>query len=42
MEDLFAYLHFVVAPQVVDALIIGVALALVALGLTMILSLIHI
>ena len=39
MEDLLAYLHFVVLPQVVDALIIGVALALVALGLTMIFGL---
>ncbi len=27
MEDLLAYLHFVVLPQVIDALIIGVALA---------------
>ena len=42
MEDLIAYLHFVVAPQVVDALIIGVALALVALGLTMIFGLLDV
>src|SRR5437868_2534666 len=42
MEDLLAYLHFVVAPQVVDALIIGVALALVALGLTMIFGLLDV
>jgi len=42
MEDLLAYLHFVVLPQVVDALIIGVALALVALGLTMIFGLLDV
>jgi hypothetical protein len=30
MEDLLGYLHVVVLPQVIDALIIGVALALVA------------
>jgi branched-chain amino acid transport system permease protein len=42
MEDLFAYLHFVVLPQVIDALIIGVALALVALGLTMIFGLLDV
>ena len=42
MEDLLAYLHFVVLPQVIDALIIGVALALVALGLTMIFGLLDV
>ena len=42
MEDLATYLHFVVLPQVIDALIIGVALALVALGLTMIFGLLDV
>jgi branched-chain amino acid transport system permease protein len=42
MEDLVAYLHFVVLPQFIDALIIGVALALVALGLTMIFGLLDV
>ena len=42
MEDLLAYLHFVVLPQIIDALIIGVALALVALGLTMIFGLLDV
>src|SRR5437879_5349641 len=42
MEDLLGYLHVVVLPQVVDALIIGVALALVALGLTMIFGLLDV
>jgi branched-chain amino acid transport system permease protein len=42
MEDLLAYLHLVVLPQVVDALVIGVALALVALGLTMIFGLLDV
>src|SRR5262249_48041730 len=42
MEDLLGYLHVVVLPQVIDALIIGVALALVALGLTMIFGLLDI
>jgi branched-chain amino acid transport system permease protein len=42
MEDLIAYLHFVVVPQVIDGLIIGVTLALVALGLTMIFGLLHV
>src|SRR5436190_4983538 len=42
MEDLLPYLHFVVLPQVIDALIIGVALALVALGLTMIFGLLDV
>jgi branched-chain amino acid transport system permease protein len=42
MEDLLSYLHFVVLPQVIDALIIGVALALVALGLTMIFGLLDV
>ena len=37
-----AYLHFVVLPQVIDGLIIGVALALVALGLTMIFGLLDV
>jgi branched-chain amino acid transport system permease protein len=42
MEDLVAYLHFVVLPQFIDALIIGVALALVALWLTMIFGLLDV
>src|SRR5689334_5908109 len=42
MEDLLPYLHFVVLPQIIDALIIGVALALVALGLTMIFGLLDV
>src|SRR5256885_8845364 len=42
MDDLLPYLHFVVLPQVIDALIIGVALALVALGLTMIFGLLDV
>jgi branched-chain amino acid transport system permease protein len=42
MEELLPYLHFVVLPQVIDALIIGVALALVALGLTMIFGLLDV
>jgi branched-chain amino acid transport system permease protein len=42
MEDILAYLHFVVLPQFIDALIIGVALALVALGLTMIFGLLDV
>src|SRR5438105_6840959 len=42
MEGLLAYLHFVVLPQFIDALIIGVALALVALGLTMIFGLLDV
>jgi branched-chain amino acid transport system permease protein len=42
MEELLGYLHLVVLPQVVDALIIGVALALVALGLTMIFGLLDV
>lgn len=42
MEDLLPYLHFVVLPQVIDGLIIGVALALVALGLTMIFGLLDV
>jgi len=36
------YLHFVLLPQVIDGLIIGVALALVALGLTMIFGLLDV
>ncbi|HEX7043302.1 MAG TPA: branched-chain amino acid ABC transporter permease [Burkholderiales bacterium] len=42
MADALAYLHFVVVPQVIDGLIIGVTLALVALGLTMIFGLLHV
>jgi branched-chain amino acid transport system permease protein len=42
MEDFLPYVHFVVLPQVIDALIIGVALALVALGLTMIFGLLDV
>jgi branched-chain amino acid transport system permease protein len=42
VEDLLAYLHFVVLPQFLDALIIGVAVALVALGLTMIFGLLDV
>ena len=36
------YLHIVLLPQVIDGLIIGVALALVALGLTMIFGLLDV
>jgi branched-chain amino acid transport system permease protein len=42
MEGLLAYLHFVVLPQFIDALIIGIAVALVALGLTMIFGLLEV
>ena len=42
MEELLSYLHLVVVPQMIDALIIGVALALVALGLTMIFGLLDV
>ena len=42
MEDLLSYLHLVVLPQMIDALIIGAALALVALGLTMIFGLLDV
>ena len=42
MEDIVSYLHFVVLPQFIDALIIGVAVALVALGLTMIFGLLDV
>lgn len=42
MEDLFPYLQFVVLPQIIDGLIIGVALALVALGLTMVFGLLDV
>src|SRR3972149_2401127 len=42
MEDLLSYLHFVVLPQMIDALIIGAALAVVALGLTMIFGLLDV
>src|SRR6195256_4248536 len=42
MADMLPYLHFVLLPQVIDGLIIGVALALVALGLTMIFGLLDV
>jgi branched-chain amino acid transport system permease protein len=42
MAEILAYLHFVLLPQVIDGLIIGVALALVALGLTMIFGLLDV
>src|SRR5258708_37582692 len=42
MEDLLVYRHFVVLPQMIDALVIGVALAVVALGLTMIFGLLDV
>lgn len=42
MDDLLGYLHLVLLPQVVDALVIGVVLALVALGLTMIFGLLDV
>src|SRR5919197_571276 len=42
MEELLSYLHFVLLPQMIDALIIGAALALVALGLTMIFGLLDV
>lgn len=42
MQDLLSYLHLVVLPQMVDALIVGAALALVALGLTMIFGLLDV
>jgi branched-chain amino acid transport system permease protein len=42
MQDLLPFLQFVVLPQVIDGLIIGVALALVALGLTMIFGLLDV
>src|SRR3979411_1516185 len=42
MDALLPYLHFVLLPQVIDGLIIGVALALVALGLTMIFGLLDV
>jgi branched-chain amino acid transport system permease protein len=42
MENVLPYLHFVVVPQLIDALIIGVALALVALGLTMVFGLLDV
>jgi branched-chain amino acid transport system permease protein len=42
MSSLVPYLHLVVLPQVIDGLIIGVALALVALGLTMIFGLLDV
>jgi branched-chain amino acid transport system permease protein len=42
MVNLLSYLHFVVLPQMIDALIIGAALALVALGLTMIFGLLDV
>src|SRR3982074_623391 len=42
MDALLLYLHVVLLPQVIDGLIIGVALALVALGLTMIFGLLDV
>src|SRR5260370_34116569 len=42
MEDFVSSVHFVVLPQVIDGLIIGVTLALVALGLTMIFGLLDV
>src|SRR6266487_2474865 len=42
IEDIASYLGVVILPQVVDGLIIGVALALVALGLTMIFGLLDV
>src|SRR5690348_15791334 len=42
MDEVLSYLHFVLLPQVIDALVIGVALALVALGLTMIFGLLDV
>lgn len=42
MAELLNYLHFVMLPQAVDGLIIGVALVLVALGLTMIFGLLDV
>src|SRR5258705_13485134 len=42
MADMLPYLHFVLLPQVIDGLIIGAALALVALGLTMIFGLLDV
>lgn len=42
MEDLLTYLHFVLLPQAIDGLIIGVALVLVALGLTLIFGLLDV
>jgi branched-chain amino acid transport system permease protein len=42
MTEVLTYLHFVALPQVIDGLIIGVALALVALGLTMIFGLLDV
>src|SRR5258708_5306936 len=42
MSEMLPYLHFVLLPQVIDGLIIGVALALVALGLTMIFGLLDV
>src|SRR5215813_12607531 len=42
MEDLLAYLHVVMLPQIIDGLMIGVTLALVALGLTMIFGLLDV
>jgi branched-chain amino acid transport system permease protein len=42
MDDLIGYLHLVVLPQMIDGLVIGVALALFALGLTMIFGLLDV
>jgi branched-chain amino acid transport system permease protein len=42
MQDALSYIHFAILPQMIDALIIGVALTLVALGLTMIFGLLDV
>jgi branched-chain amino acid transport system permease protein len=42
MQDVVSYLYFAVLPQMIDGLIIGVALTLVALGLTMIFGLLDV
>lgn len=42
MNDIATYLQFVVAPQVVDGLMIGMAIVLVALGLTLIFGLLEV
>jgi hypothetical protein len=42
MEDLLGYLQFVLAPQVVTGLVIGIAVILMALGLTIIFGLLDV
>jgi branched-chain amino acid transport system permease protein len=42
VDDIGTYLQFVVAPQVVDGLMIGMAIVLVALGLTLIFGLLEV